>query len=213
MSLEKAIRILSEDATVIKFVVQDTPLKPSNDLRRTMLAEIPTMATHVVKYDVNTGLDDQMLAHRLGIVVLTCANPGAFNYSHECSCREFCDKCSATLYLDVRHEGPGVRSVTARDLVSTNRLVAPYFKDHRDTGPVICCLSQGQAVSAQCIATKGVARQHAKWKACFAVWMTYDDDIRYGSTGKIPEVRFKVESEGQLPARQILETALRMMDK
>jgi DNA-directed RNA polymerase II subunit RPB3 len=67
-----------------------------------MIAEVPTMTIDLVYFENNTSsLHDEFLAHRLGLIPLTSATFGDFNYANECTCLEGCDRCRVEFYLSV----------------------------------------------------------------------------------------------------------------
>jgi DNA-directed RNA polymerase II subunit RPB3 len=69
--------------------------------------------------------------------------------------------------------------VYARDLIvgpsrPNNTLGNPIFTDPDQLGPLICKLRKGQELQVECIAKKGIAKEHAKWMATSAVGFEYD---------------------------------------
>ena len=68
--------------------------------------------------------------------------------------------------------------VYARDLVIANPrqdgIGMPVIRDANGTGPLIAKLRQGQEIQLECIAKKGIAKEHAKWAPTAAVGFEYD---------------------------------------
>lgn len=69
------VQILELGRDQMKFVLKNTDLSVANALRRTILAEVPIMAIDMVEIEVNTSpLNDEFIAHRLGLVPLRSEN-------------------------------------------------------------------------------------------------------------------------------------------
>ena len=63
------MRRLTDD--YCEFVLKNTDVSTANALRRVMIAEVPTIAIDLVEFEnTTTGLNDEFLAHRLGLVPL-----------------------------------------------------------------------------------------------------------------------------------------------
>jgi DNA-directed RNA polymerase II subunit RPB3 len=160
----------------------------ANSLRRTILAEVPTLAIDVVEVESNTSvLPDEFICHRLGLIPLDSTGVDELNDSRECdNCESNCELCSVELSLHARCTSDEIMKVYARDLVvdsSTRKgnLVTignPVITDPEALGSVIVKLRKGQEIRMKCIAKKGLAKEHAKWAPTSAVGFEYDPHNR-----------------------------------
>lgn len=164
----------------VDFILTNVDLAFANSLRRTMLAEVPTMAIDLVEVESNTSvLPDELLAHRLGLVPLSAKNVDDVLYTRECECEQYCGNCSVTLTLQARCTSDEIMTVYARDLVvSSDRpnehVGNPVITDSQRKGSIICKLRKGQELKMRCIAKKGIAKEHAKWAPTSAISFEYD---------------------------------------
>lgn len=159
------VRAESEDK--ISFVLRNSDLSLANALRRVMISEVPTVAIDIVYFEVNTSVtDDEFLSHRLGLVPLVSSDSDII-FRHECSCGDYCDKCSIRFALDVKApKGSSQVLVTSDDLKpirSTN--VIPVGSGFTRSSPpvVITKLGPGQHLRLEAVAFKGIGKVHAKW--------------------------------------------------
>ena len=189
------------NATTIDFALQHTTLALANSLRRTMLAEIPTLAIDLVEIHSNTSvLADEFLAHRLGLVPLSARDIGGLLYGRDCTCEDFCNDCAVFLRLSVENRSsnenvkifakhltlekrngeaidmtrdPYGRAATEGEVELPPRGF-PIVMDEKEQGPLICQLRRGQELKVRCIAKKGIAKEHAKWAPTAAIGFEYD---------------------------------------
>ncbi|CAK9441364.1 uncharacterized protein LODBEIA_P52320 [Lodderomyces beijingensis] len=170
------IREIEKDR--VDFVLHNVDLAMANSLRRTMLAEVPTLAIDLVEIDVNTSvLADEFLSHRLGLIALDSSGVEDLAYSRDCACDNYCVRCSVTLELTAKCDSEPTMTVYASDLYKINdsqALGKPVIRDPQGKGPIICKLRRHQELRLTCIAKKGIAKEHAKWSPCAAVGFEYD---------------------------------------
>jgi len=204
------VEILSLQPHEIKFILSDTDTSMANTLRRIMIAEVPTLAIDLVEFHENsTVLNDEYIAHRLGLIPLRYQEPDsikgadcqeAFVSHRECVCFTRCPRCSVELECDVAYntqmEGEDVLApltVTSRDLISNNELVQPaHFvsqdeqDEAQDAGIAIVKMGPGQKLKFKAIARLGIAKEHAKWcpvaVATYRFWPIIDINVEQMAT-------------------------------
>lgn len=158
----------------------------ANALRRVMIAEVPTLAIDLVEFHENsTVLNDEYIAHRLGLIPLRYQEPDTLRgvdcqdvfLSHrDCVCYERCPRCAVEFELDVGYPVNGdeelfaPKTVTSQDLISNNDLVQPaHFlsqdeqDEAQDEGIAIVKMGPGQRLKFKAVARLGISKEHAKW--------------------------------------------------
>jgi DNA-directed RNA polymerase subunit D len=164
------IEVLEKDETNIRIVVRDADVPLMNALRRIGLAEVPAMAIdEVVMIENSSILQDEMIAHRLGLVPLK-TDLDEYNLPEDCECKsEFgCGQCRVTLTLNAEST-EGTRTVYSGELVSENPAVVPVT----DKIPVIK-LAKGQKLKLEAYARLGKGKAHAKWQpVCVCAYKYY----------------------------------------
>jgi DNA-directed RNA polymerase II subunit RPB3 len=128
------IRELKEDYA--KFELRDTDASIANALRRVMIAEVPTVAIDLVEIEVNSSvLNDEFIAHRLGLIPLTSAAAMQMRFSRDCDACDgdgSCEYCSVEFNLSARAtDSDQTLEVTSNDLTSTD--------------PKVCSVDQARA--------------------------------------------------------------------
>lgn len=155
----------------------DTLPSEVNALRRTVLADVRTLAIERVSIADNTSvMHDELLVQRLGLLPIAGAD------------------AEVVFTLDVRQEADGIRDVTAADLVCDDpsvRLATPNV--------VLTRLRRGQAVRLRAETAWGSGRDHAKWMPTSLC--TYRAGADPGT------YVMELETNGQLPCRTILQRA------
>jgi DNA-directed RNA polymerase II subunit RPB3 len=172
------IRKVAKDE--VDFVMQDVDLALANSVRRVMIGEIPTIAIDLVEIDINTSvLADEFIAHRLGLIPLDSTKVDELEYTRDCTCDQYCDKCSVELSLEAKCTGDATMEVYTKDLVvhsvpgRDERIGRPLFSGE-SKGILICKLRKHQELKLKCIAKKGIAKEHAKWSPVSAIGFEYD---------------------------------------
>jgi DNA-directed RNA polymerase II subunit RPB3 len=68
---ELQVKVTELDEQHAAFILEGIELGLANSLRRTMIADLTTIAIHSVEFEENTSvLPDEMIAHRLGLIPL-----------------------------------------------------------------------------------------------------------------------------------------------
>jgi DNA-directed RNA polymerase subunit D len=164
------IEVLEKDETTIRIAVRDADVPLMNALRRIGLAEVPAMAIdEVVMIENSSILQDEMIAHRLGLVPLK-TDLDEYNLPEDCECKsEFgCGQCRVTLTLDAE-SNEGTRTVYSGELVSENPRIVPVT----DKIPIIK-LAKGQKLKLEAYARLGKGKAHAKWQpVCVCAYKYY----------------------------------------
>lgn len=151
------IKIIEKSPGKLKFLLEDSSVAFANALRRVMKSEVPTMAIEYVDFEENTsGLFDEVMAHRLGLIPLTF-DKKAYSMKEDCKCGgKGCSRCEITLVLE--KQGPCI--VRAGDFKSTADDVRPT-----DSNIPIVELLEGQRLKLEAVAQLGVGVDHIKWQA------------------------------------------------
>ena len=159
MESEKKPRVVIQHKTRddISFTLNQTDLSIANALRRTMIAEVPTMAIDLVEIEENsTVLVDEFIVHRLGLIPLQSDHLENIQYTRDCQCQQYCPQCSVILTLDVRCtdlEDGETLNVTSNDLHSMHNQIKPLQGDQGNI--TIVTLKNGQSIKLKCVAKKG----------------------------------------------------------
>lgn len=148
-----------------KLLIEDANPYFVNSLRRILVAEVPKLAIHdVILYDNNSGLFDEMVAHRVGLLPLP-TDLGLLSFRDKCVCNGAgCPNC--TVRYTLSKEGPGM--VYSRDLQPENSKFAVADPDV----PIVELL-KGQRVILEAEAILGRGRDHAKWQPTSGVGYRY----------------------------------------
>lgn len=126
-----------------------------NTIRRLIVDEVPTMAIKSVTFEKNgSALYDEMIAHRLGLVVLK-TDIESYNLQDECKCGgKGCVKCQADFTL----KATGPCNVYAEEIKFTDQKIKAVYPK-----TLILKLAKGQMLQLEGVATMGRGKNHAKY--------------------------------------------------
>jgi len=158
ISLE--VKILEKNDTQLRFMVQGIDLSVANALRRAMIAEVSSMAIDDVFIIENSStMEDEILAHRLGLVPLkTDLKSYVMRDKCDCHSESGCNKCAVTFTLEAEASG-STRTVYSKELKSSDSQVVPVNGDI----PLLK-LANNQRVRLEAYARLGMGTEHAKWQ-------------------------------------------------
>ncbi|EFC36216.1 predicted protein [Naegleria gruberi] len=201
------LSILALTDEYCKFKLSNVDTSIANALRRIMIAEVPTLAIDLVEFEMNSSvLHDEFIAHRLGLIPLTCLNINSFSYTSDCSCTGHCEKCSVELTLHVKCT-ESHRDVTSNDLISNNPSCAPCTlsatsrdNENEHNGITIVKLKRGQEIKLKAIAKKGVGKGHAKWSPVAITTYYIVPDIRIKGCQNTPVNPSDQDNQTEVPA-------------
>ncbi len=189
------IKITESKDKVMRFNVTGIDASLANALRRIVVSELPIMAMEMIRFEENSSiLNDEILAHRLGLVPLK-TDLKTFNPMSECTCNfKGCGKCSVILALNKK--GPGI--VYSGDLKSNDPNVIPAY----DKIPLVK-LTEKQNVKLEAVAELGFGKDHVKWQAGLASYEMVGGN----------KFNFFVESYGQLTPKEMVLEAFKLFNE
>jgi DNA-directed RNA polymerase II subunit RPB3 len=189
------IEFLVADKDYAEFRLYNSNVAMANALRRVMISEVPILAIEsVIVLENSSSLQDDFLAHRLGLIPLE-VDPDHLKgmvFAHECNCDGFCARCSVKLTLDVTvtEQDPPSLSVTSKHLVSKDIHVTPaHFSNDEtkdlfkhDDGILIMELGRGETLALECWARKCIGKDHAKYSPCCTATFKHEPKIEVNGT-------------------------------
>jgi DNA-directed RNA polymerase subunit D len=151
----------------LTLTLKDIDPSTANAIRRTILADVPTLAVEDVRISENSSsLYDETIAHRLGLIPIK-TDLKLFNFKDKCKCKgKGCPSCTLTLTLDVKCK-KNFLTVYSHDLKSSDSKLKPV------EGIPIVRLGNGQKITLSAEAVLGTAKEHAKWQPAVAGYKYY----------------------------------------
>ncbi|TMW69493.1 hypothetical protein Poli38472_001649 [Pythium oligandrum] len=198
------IQSLTDEEIVFDLVGVDASI--ANALRRILLAEVPTMAIeHVYIWNNSSIIQDEVLAHRLGLVPLN-VDPREFQAFPDNEEAEATDENTIVFKLDVTckfdPEHPNDVSKAINSTIYSRDLEwVPQGNQEERFGSIrpvhedilIAKLRPGQSIALEAHCRKGVGKDHAKFSP-----------VSTASYRLLPHIEFKQPVEGA-DAKKLVE--------
>lgn len=158
--------VLSSNENELSVLFEDVTPELMNTLRRAISFKTPVMAIDDVYFVENTSaLYDEIIAHRLGLLVVKTKNLGDYKPTESCTCKgKGCKNCQIVFELKV--EGP--KMVYSEDFVSKDKnaeLVYPKT-------PIVK-LTKNQKIELKAVASLGTGKEHTKWTPALTFYSNY----------------------------------------
>jgi len=146
--------VLENKNNYLKFEISGINEGEANYLRRLVISETPVMAIEEVEFLKNdSGLYDEVLANRLGLIPLT-TDLNSYNFLNECNCKnEGCAKCQVQGTLELK----GPITVYGGDLNFKDEAIKSVYEKI----PIVKLL-EGQELKIIVNARLGVGKDHVK---------------------------------------------------
>lgn len=151
------VKVLELNDNKAVVLLDNIPVTLANSIRRIILTDIPTLAIERVFIFRNDSLmNDEMLAHRLGLIPLKTP-VGKYGFPGEECEGEECKPEYVSLSLSIA-AGDSSIIVLSSDIKSSDPDVKPVYD-----GIEIVKLTPGQGIEIEMWAYMGRGRDHAKW--------------------------------------------------
>lgn len=169
--------MLERDKINMRLLIREADVPYMNALRRNVITEVPCMAIdEVVIIENSSVLQDEIIAHRLGLIPLK-TDLDSYNLPEKCPCKsEFgCNLCTVSLTLDAEAK-EGTRTVYSGELTSDNPDIIPV-----STRIPIVKLAKEQKLKLEAYARLGKGKKHAKWQPVSMCTYQYFPQINIAS--------------------------------
>jgi len=149
-----SVKILERKGNNLRFIVSGINPALANAIRRTIIADVPTMAIEEIAVLENSSvLPDEILAHRLGLIPLTVDLD-----TYDLVYPDEEQNIQVKLVLDIEAlDRPIV--VYSGHLKSEDPHILPVY----DNIPIVK-LERGQKITLEAYARYGTGKEHAKWQ-------------------------------------------------
>lgn len=171
------IELLEKDKKNLRLLIREADVPFVNALRRNILSEVPCMAIdEVVMIENSSVLQDEIIAHRLGLIPLQ-TDLDSYNLPEECSCNSElgCNLCRVSLTLDAEAKD-GKKTIYSEELISENSDITPVSAKI----PIVK-LAEGQKLKLEAYARLGKGKDHAKWQPVSTCAYRYFPQVKINS--------------------------------
>ncbi len=175
----RGIKVLSLSGNKISIYLEGYRRSLANAIRRIVLSDVPSMAVDFVYiYDNTTAIPAEMIAHRLGLLVLD-SNIAIDKYRSPEECKNADEKdssCYVEIFLEksLPEDAEEGSYVTAKDLIFSDPAVKPVYPD-----TILLYLAPGQKIHLVAYARLGRGREHAKWMPASISALQYTPIVEY----------------------------------
>lgn len=158
---KSSVEILNKTNLSLRFVITNVDYMFLNMLRGVLLEEIPCLAFHSFRFDVNdTIMQHEKIMNLMRMLPMDSSECAKLQWTADCDCNnELCVKCSIEFCLDVENNTDELLHVTTDDLKlnSQHLFSKPLFK------MTIVTLAPGDRLKMTAHLQKGIGRDHGKW--------------------------------------------------
>ncbi len=186
------VRVLRARDNYLEFLIGGVTPAFANSIRRTVLAEVPTLAIdEVVVFENTSVLFDEYLAHRLGLIPLK-VDLETYDLMLDAYLRGDVDDTTVVFKLEVEaFDRPMTVYSSHLELVGPQSEAlsgAPLAIEPVSDSIPIVKLGPGQRIRLEAYARMGVGRDHAKWQPVSVAAYKYMPVIRVKEGCPDPEL-------------------------
>jgi DNA-directed RNA polymerase subunit D len=176
------VRLLRLEGNRISLLMEGYSVAFANAIRRLALSDVPTMAVDtVIFYDNTSGIYEEIIAHRMGLVVLRSDEAlRRYKPPEECSVVEPPNPdCYVEIFLEKEIPEDSVTGeyVKASDMQLSDPSVSPVYPET----PIVY-LAPGQRIHVVAYARLGRGSEHGKWSPASVAVLKYTPIVRYDSS-------------------------------
>jgi DNA-directed RNA polymerase subunit D len=174
------MKLLQSDKEKFRFLVKGTSAAELNTFRRIVVNHLPAMAVDTVEIQENSSaLYDEIIAHRIGLVVLKTDKESYF-VREKCKCKGAgCARCT----LDLTLEAEGPCNVYAEQFKSKDPAVVPVYGK-----TLIVKLLENQRLRIVAHAILSTGKDHTKYSPGLVYYQGYPS-IKIGNVKNAEDVK------------------------